>query len=413
MSVAAIGGAVAGAVITGAMSDSGGGGGGGGGQISAAEERLFNLQAEIGEEEWNIWKEEGLPILRELAGMTDVADRSAEEQSLVAQAVKSQDALGRRELTRGLELGGRNPSDPGYGALLAPSYLNEAGDVAAGVTKARRDEEKRVEDMGFARRLDVAGLYKGLPGQAATALAGAGNTMYQAGALNLDAQRLQDIRNSQSAYGGYTLGRAAGTAFGRWLDSPRPGGGYGGGGGGGYSGTPASYTADLNYAQGDTYRGASPFEHGGAIKRRYADGGEVIEGEGGQVEGPGTGTSDSVSAVKRPGSYVLSADTVRAIGTKKITDFMEKAGVRAGFGEESDPSGQPVKLSKGEFVLPPEVTAYHGEEFFNKLQQKYHRPVQSDPGGVANGGAIKTRELPHSVEEAIFRTMPTHAIRRG
>ena len=136
------------------------------------------------------------------------------------------------------------------------------------------------------------------------------------------------------------------------------------------------------------------FKDGGAIRRPgYA--------EGGKVEGPGTGTSDSIKTEKRPGTYILSTDTVRAVGTKKLDDLMEKAGVRKGFnGADPQAGGIPVRLSTGEYEIPPEVTQHYGEEFFNKLQQKYHRPIASDQG-YANGGAIRKRVLPRLVDDAI------------
>lgn len=59
---------------------------------------------------------------------------------------------------------------------------------------------------------------------------------------------------------------------------------------------------------------------------------------GGKVEGPGTGTSDSVPAVNK--------DT-----------------------------GQRINLSNGEFVISADVVKKKGVEFFEKLQEKYHTPV--------------------------------------
>jgi len=60
--------------------------------------------------------------------------------------------------------------------------------------------------------------------------------------------------------------------------------------------------------------------------------------DGGKVEGPGTGTSDSVPAVNQD-------------------------------------NGQRIQLSNGEFVVPADVVKAKGEEFFNKLIEKHHKPV--------------------------------------
>jgi hypothetical protein len=59
--------------------------------------------------------------------------------------------------------------------------------------------------------------------------------------------------------------------------------------------------------------------------------------DGGKVDGPGTGTSDSVPATNVS-------------------------------------NGQPIRLSNGEFIVSADVVKAKGEEFFNKLQERYHQP---------------------------------------
>lgn len=63
----------------------------------------------------------------------------------------------------------------------------------------------------------------------------------------------------------------------------------------------------------------------------FANGGAL----GGMIDGPGTGTSDSIPAVIN--------------------------------GQE------PIRVSDGEFIIPADVVKAKGEEFFNKLIEKYHR----------------------------------------
>lgn len=67
---------------------------------------------------------------------------------------------------------------------------------------------------------------------------------------------------------------------------------------------------------------------------RYAD--------GGQITGPGTGTSDSIPAV--------NTDT-----------------------------GQPLAVSNGEFKIPPEVVQALGKDFFDELIAQYHTPIEGQP----------------------------------
>jgi hypothetical protein len=88
----------------------------------------------------------------------------------------------------------------------------------------------------------------------------------------------------------------------------------------------------------------------GTAMMMFADGGKVgggtaghtgknLGGEGGKITGPGTGTSDQVTAVN------------------------------------SD-NGQPIRLSNGEYIIPASVVRAKGVEFFDKLKEKYHTPVQ-------------------------------------
>jgi hypothetical protein len=60
--------------------------------------------------------------------------------------------------------------------------------------------------------------------------------------------------------------------------------------------------------------------------------------DGGQITGPGTGTSDSVQAVNTS-------------------------------------NGEPIRVSNGEYVVPYSVVKAKGTEFFDKLVDKYHVPV--------------------------------------
>ena len=60
---------------------------------------------------------------------------------------------------------------------------------------------------------------------------------------------------------------------------------------------------------------ASGYKNGGCVKRME---------KGGDVDGPGTGTSDSVPAMLSDGEYVLPADTVDAVG-KATLDKLKAA----------------------------------------------------------------------------------------
>jgi hypothetical protein len=84
----------------------------------------------------------------------------------------------------------------------------------------------------------------------------------------------------------------------------------------------------------------------------FADGGPTTSGmtpEGhnfGLINGPGNGVSDSVPAVNT--------------GT-----------------------GQPVRLSNREYIIPEDVLLYKGQEFFDKLVTKHHTPAEVQRMGLA------------------------------
>ena len=70
----------------------------------------------------------------------------------------------------------------------------------------------------------------------------------------------------------------------------------------------------------------------GGLVEGYADGGEVCSHcgrknyeDGGEVEGPGTGTSDSVKARLSDGEFVFTAKAVEQIGADNLMDIMKEA----------------------------------------------------------------------------------------
>jgi hypothetical protein len=60
--------------------------------------------------------------------------------------------------------------------------------------------------------------------------------------------------------------------------------------------------------------------------------------DGGMLHGPGSGTSDSIHA-------------------------------------QNHDTGQPVKLSNGEYIIPADVVRTKGREFFDNIVRKYHTPA--------------------------------------
>lgn len=86
---------------------------------------------------------------------------------------------------------------------------------------------------------------------------------------------------------------------------------------------------------------------------------------GGMVRGPGTGTSDSITDEAEPGTYIMPADSTAAIGPSAL----EKMGT------------VPVRLSDGEFKIPPEKVMAIGEAVLKLMKDATHTPVNGEDGG--------------------------------
>lgn len=106
---------------------------------------------------------------------------------------------------------------------------------------------------------------------------------------------------------------------------------------------------------------------------------------GGMVSGPGTGTSDDVPAKVKVGSFVMPADTTKAVGFK--------------------PGMRDVNLSNGENVVTPEQLAAIGSAVLNLVKGATHTPTipQESEGGKGpdhEGAESADYEMAEDVEEA-------------
>lgn len=86
---------------------------------------------------------------------------------------------------------------------------------------------------------------------------------------------------------------------------------------------------------------------------------------GGMVRGPGTGTSDSIPDEAEPGTFIMPADSTEAIGPSAL----EKLGT------------MPVRLSDGEFKIPPEQVMALGAAVLKLYKDATHTPVNGEDGG--------------------------------
>ena len=148
---------------------------------------------------------------------------------------------------------------------------------------------------------------------------------------------------------------------------------------------PAQQAAPAEEKAVSSYAGMS------AMQRRekelgLKDGG-IVGGfkPGGLIRGPGTGTSDSIETEKRPGTFIMPADSTQAIGPEALQSLGAPKGMPEAEGMEEpgdmddrdEPEGEkvPVRLSNGEFELPPEQVQALGEAVLTVMRNATHQPV--------------------------------------
>lgn len=127
--------------------------------------------------------------------------------------------------------------------------------------------------------------------------------------------------------------------------------------------------------------------------------------KGGPVEGPGTGTSDSIKKDVASGSYIMPADSTAKLGLnpEMIRRFKESQAAEAQNLPRLGGAGRgkkvAVNLSNGEYELPPEQVHAVGVQALNQVKDATHSPA--GPRGVdlegkeqffANGGLVEDEQ---------------------
>lgn len=111
--------------------------------------------------------------------------------------------------------------------------------------------------------------------------------------------------------------------------------------------------------------------------------GAMPKNRGGKIQGPGTGTSDSIKTEIPKGSYIMPADSTQQIGPQAL-------------GKLGQPV--PVNVSSGEFQMPPEQVHAVGVQALNQMRDATHAPVaagfkpQKDGLYFADGGSPAEEE---------------------
>ena len=122
---------------------------------------------------------------------------------------------------------------------------------------------------------------------------------------------------------------------------------------------------------------------------------------GGLILGPGTGTSDSIEAEKRPGTFIMPADSTEVIGPDALgelgepVELEEKGSEEEGEndGEEAEGKKVPVRLSNGEFELPPEQVQALGEAVLTVLRDATHEQAEEDQNSMPKATGFMPRQF--------------------
>lgn len=111
--------------------------------------------------------------------------------------------------------------------------------------------------------------------------------------------------------------------------------------------------------------------------------GAMPKNRGGKIQGPGTGTSDSIKTDIPKGSYIMPADSTKQVGAQAL-------------GELGKPV--PANVSNGEYQMPPEQVHAVGVQALNQIRDATHAPVaagfkpQKDGLYFADGGSPAEEE---------------------
>lgn len=180
-------------------------------------------QAEIAREQYEDWRQDFLPLQRQIVGEAKDAG-GAQDQAIAAEAaagdVNSQFNKARTGLSDRLASYGIDPSQGKYAANFSDMGLAEAATSAGAQTRARTT----AIDRGRAMRMDVYNAGKGTP---SSSMAGLGSA---AGTNAMVAANAANSASRNAAGGGYLFNQVTGGAQGLqnwWNNSNTPGTGGG------------------------------------------------------------------------------------------------------------------------------------------------------------------------------------------
>lgn len=289
--------------------------------------------AQIAQEGWDYYKGNYQPLESKVIADANNVGNPVEQEQAASRAsatiASAKDAEAANAQRQNASFGVRPSSD----AAIAMER-NAQADKASATAMAGNDARENAKWMGRQYRQNTVNMGKGIPGQSMQGLNAAANTNMNIGANAWDRSQQQ----AQNA--GYALAPFAKSAT-DWFNK--------GGGSqifGSKSANADAYGNMATFGSNSANAGAAPgftgLADGGPVPDapigvRRPDGSQGMEGPG-VIQGPGTGTSDDVPA---------NID-----------------------GEEE------IGVANGEYIIPEDVVRAKGEEFFDKLIERYHKPVK-------------------------------------
>lgn len=122
---------------------------------------------------------------------------------------------------------------------------------------------------------------------------------------------------------------------------------------------------------------------------------------GGLIRGPGTGTSDSIEAKKRPGTFIMPADSTNAFGPEMLDGLGEPeemgpvTGGMDGQGQDDAGAGEavPVRVSNGEFEFPPERVQALGEAVLTVMRDATHERAGESQEAAPQAAGFSPRQF--------------------
>ena len=286
-------------------------------EIAAAQKKIMEDSAKRAEEYSTYERETFRPLEKRLVGEAEAYNEDAAKEQMATQGmadVAQAYDVQRQQALDTLAKYGVNPNSARFAAINAQLAQGEAGARAGVATKSRI----AADEMGRARLYDAAALGRGL---ASNATAAAGQATVSGSAAG--ASTTAGASYMGGAYGqtGNMLGGAgstygtAGNIYGQEFNSRMQG----------YN-AQQQRGSDLFGAAGKIAGGwAGSATGSAAISAFFADGGKAKRlGRGGKVSGPGGPVDDKIPAMLSDGEYVLPADTVKAIGVKKLDKVVKK-----------------------------------------------------------------------------------------